>query len=86
MEDLMKLDACRSPQPIILPQEMQEIQTPLRWQEWDRALESHPNQRFRRYVVEGIKHTTTRPLNSHCFTVRLKVFGQSSRSYPQISL
>ena len=27
-----------------------------------------------------------RPLNSHCFTVRLKVFGQSSRSYPQISL
>ena len=27
-----------------------------------------------------------RPLNSHCFTVRLKVIGQSSRSCPQISL
>ena len=23
----------------------------------------------------------SRPLNSHCFTVRLKVFGQSSRSH-----
>ena len=56
MEDLMKLDACQSPQPIVLPQEMQEIWTPLHWQEWDRALEGHPDQRFRRYVVEGIKH------------------------------
>ena len=32
--------------------EMNRVTTPLQSSEWDRALESHPDQRFRKYIVE----------------------------------
>jgi hypothetical protein len=38
MEDLLSLDACRTPNTDKeLPPGLQEIITPLKWQEWDKA-------------------------------------------------
>ena len=34
---------------------MQQIVTPLDWRAWDRRLQSHPDQRFRHYITQGIK-------------------------------
>ena len=34
----------------------QEIVTPLQWQMWDSLLATHPDQRFRRYIIEGIRN------------------------------
>ena len=63
MEGLLKLDASRSR---ISPFKefgspfkefgSQLLQTPLQWQEWDRSLAAHPNQRFRSYIVNGIRY------------------------------
>ena len=33
----------------------QAVQTPLRWDQWDRKLETHPDQRFREFIVRGIR-------------------------------
>ena len=43
-------------QAVRLPERLGRINTPLSWSEWDRALGSHPDQRFRRYIVEGIRY------------------------------
>ena len=71
MEDLLALEACISPQTQVHPA-LQEITTPLHWEVWDHRLASHPDQRFRRYIVEGIKrgfrigfdYSQRRPLKS----------------------
>lgn len=56
MEDLLSLDACRPPnKDRELPRGLQEIVTPLDWREWDKALARHPDQRFRKYLVDGIR-------------------------------
>ena len=56
MDDLLALDACRSRTPqIIWPSGMQAVTTPLCWQSWDCCLANHPDQQFRRYIVEGIR-------------------------------
>ena len=49
------MDACRAAHPIRLPPSMEEIQTPLKWEEWDHSLANHTDQRFRKYIVEGIR-------------------------------
>jgi len=54
MEDLLQLDACRPLSPMHLPERMREVTTPLRCQEWDRCLASHPDL-FRQYIVDGIR-------------------------------
>ena len=41
--------------PMHLPERMREVTTPLCWQEWDQCLANHPD-RFRQYIVEGIRH------------------------------
>ena len=56
MEDLLRIDACRPMQAVRLPERLGRINTPLSWSEWDRALASHPDQRFRQYIVEGIRY------------------------------
>ncbi len=56
MEDLLKLDACRPLTQSSLPEEMKEIIAPLRWREWDHSLWNHQDQRFRKYIVDGIRH------------------------------
>lgn len=35
---------------------MNEITTPLNWREWDWELRDHPDQRFREYIVNGIRN------------------------------
>ena len=55
MDDLLQLDSYTSPGHKGLPQQMQTVHSPLQWQVWDRCLKDHPDQRFRRYIVEGIK-------------------------------
>ena len=32
------------------------MSTPLVWEEWDRALRNHPDQRFKDYIIGGIRH------------------------------
>ena len=55
MEDLLRLDRCRPLQPAHLSPALADVVTPLQWREWDRCLASHPDQRFREYVVGGIR-------------------------------
>ena len=55
MDDLEQWDSCRSSQPIRPPEWMNAINTPLDWREWDRCLADHPDERFRRYIVNGIR-------------------------------
>ena len=52
----MKLDACRPIGPAPTTERIDAISTPLDWQEWDRLLAGHPDQRFRKYIVDGIRH------------------------------
>ena len=55
MEDLLALDGCRPRFPVRGPTPMAAIRTPHKWDEWDRALGQHPDQRFRKYIVDGIR-------------------------------
>ena len=55
-EDLQELDACRLECPVVLPQYLRQVVTPLCWEQWDQVLAAHPDQRFRRYVVEGVRN------------------------------
>lgn len=56
MEDLLAMDVCRPPDSARrLPPELRGITTPLNWREWDTALMNHPDQRFRDYIVNGIR-------------------------------
>ena len=55
MTDLLRLDARRPRVPTFLPEQLRQLDTPLQWQEWDQLLSSHPDQRLRSYLVEGIK-------------------------------
>jgi hypothetical protein len=57
MEDLLKLDSCRpTNSDHQLPQGLCGVTTPLNWREWDSALATHPDQRFRNYIVSGIRY------------------------------
>ncbi len=55
-EDLRALDSCRAPIPTRIPKELGMINTPLKWQEWAHSLARHPDEVFRSYVIEGIRH------------------------------
>ena len=55
MGDLLKLDACRTPTGSPVPMVLRAVHTPLRWDQWDRQLETHPDQRFREFIVRGIR-------------------------------
>ena len=55
MEDLLAWDARCPSVPRRLPLGTEQVNSPLSWQEWDRCLASHPDQRFRRYIVDGIR-------------------------------
>ena len=35
---------------------MSDVLTPLDWQEWESAVADHPDQKFKEYVVNGIRH------------------------------
>ena len=56
MKDMLALDSCRPPDSShSLPQSQHTVSTPLPWQAWDRMLASHPDQRFRKYIVSGLQ-------------------------------
>ena len=55
MADLCQLEAARPNNPVSLPQQLLEVTTPLRWQEWDWRLAAYPDQRLRSYLVQDIK-------------------------------
>ena len=57
MEDLLALDHCKAtPDTWHVPlQNGSYIVTPLGWVEWDEALNHHPDQQFRAYVVSGLR-------------------------------
>lgn len=55
MDDLLQLEAGRSSVPMRLPPRMEEVNSPLQWREWDQCLAEHPDQRFRSYIVNGIR-------------------------------
>ena len=54
--DLLQLDACRPKSPTRLPPRLEEVRSPLPWREWDRSLVAHPDQRFRAYLVDGLRY------------------------------
>ena len=55
MEDLLKLDACRPPSNWRTNENLSGSVSPLQWEVWDHFLESYPDQRFRDYIVDGIR-------------------------------
>lgn len=55
MEDLLRLDACRPKENATLLPTLSNVNSPLRWREWDARLSSYPDQRLRTYLVEGIR-------------------------------
>lgn len=54
--DLAYFSTCQALPTRELPPRMREIVTPLVWQTWDRELAHHPDQEFRKYIVEGIRY------------------------------
>ena len=55
MDDLVKLDACLPHLGTSIPEELRMVRTPLRWTEWDCQLRDHPDQKFREFIVNGIR-------------------------------
>ncbi len=51
----MELDSCGSPTPSKLPEQATRISTPLVGSKWIESLSCHPDERFSRYIVEGIQ-------------------------------
>ncbi len=58
------LEACISPYSQV-HQALEEITTPLRWEVWDQKLATHPDQRFRRYIAEGIRRGFRVAIHAH---------------------
>ena len=53
--DLLCLEFCR-PSSGHHCQALMEVRTPLRVEAWDRALASHPDKAFDRYISHGLRH------------------------------
>ena len=55
MEDLIRLEGCHPREGSIATSVFQGGRSPLCWKEWDAGLRTHPDQRFRQYIVKGIQ-------------------------------
>lgn len=55
MEDLVELDTGRRPDQGQVPRALTAHSGPLRWQDWEKSLASHPDRRFAGYITEGIR-------------------------------
>ena len=62
MGELLRLDAGRTTAPSHLPLEMEEINTPLHWQAWEKSLEQHLDPRFQAYIRFGFRVYLPAPL------------------------
>ena len=55
MKELRRLSGCTPVVSMVLPRLSKEIVTPLRWEALDYFLVNHPDQEYRRYIVEGLR-------------------------------
>ena len=53
--DLRRLEELAPATPPALPQQLQEVRTPLQLQAWAQALRHHPDQEFAHYILQGIQ-------------------------------
>jgi hypothetical protein len=53
-EKLLALDECRPVQEPWIPRLISRVATPLKPDQWEEALEGHPDHRFRDYIIRGI--------------------------------
>ena len=56
MQDLLHLDACHLKGEPGYSSVLGQVNSPLRWQEWDKRLSLYPDQRLRAYIVDGIRY------------------------------
>ena len=78
MDTLGQLDSCIPPKRNLLAG-LRSIVTPLAWETWDARLAWHPDQRFRQYVVSGIRDG---------FNIRFdyqRLLKSSKRNMPSVS-
>ena len=54
-DKLLVLDSCRPLREPWTPHQLSRIATPLQLEEWEEALEGHPDHRFKDYIVRGIR-------------------------------
>jgi len=84
MEQLLKLDACRPQKTSGLPQPMNSIHTPLDRREWDWLLQRHPDQRFRSYIVEGLREGFRVGFNHSSELRRVSRNMPSATAHPEV--
>ena len=53
MKDLDQIERCTPMPDSSFDPSLNHITTPLKWESWERALSSHPDQAFSRYIVNG---------------------------------
>jgi hypothetical protein len=63
---------------------MHQVNSPLPWQEWDKALQSHPDQRFRRYIIDGIQFGFRVGFNYRLPTRSASNNMLSAREHPEV--
>ena len=54
MQDLLRLDECRS-ESRVYTLGLTKIHTPLDWRQWDTCLADHPDSTYRNYLVNGLR-------------------------------
>ena len=55
MQQLLALDAQKTPVPSLLPGALAEVRTPLQLEVWREGLQYHPNRQFAEFVAKGIE-------------------------------
>ena len=55
MKDLREMDSCRPAIPVVVPDELQVIATPLRLLNWKAELRQHPDQQFAHFLARGLE-------------------------------
>ena len=55
MDDLIHFESCRPERSTSSGKFFWSSNSPLQWQEWDVGLREHLDQRFCRYIVDGIR-------------------------------
>ena len=81
-EHLTELDSCRSSQ--VVPAELQQIRTPLLWEEWVSRLSRHPDYQFAQYVLQGIAQELRIGFNPRCQLQPAKHNMSSATEHPEV--
>ena len=81
-EHLIELDRCRTSGAV--PAEIQQIRTPLSWQEWASRLSGHPDQQFAQYVLQGIAQGFHIGFDPRCRLQPAKHNMRSATEHPEV--